>query len=80
MSLYGTVSTASPLCLSAACRKGHSRCSPLSCRAAASSGTPDLQPDAGYSAPVDTRVENTKHLAQDFAPARVAASQAWSSS
>lgn len=80
MSLYGTVSTASPLCLSAACRKGHSSCSPLSCRAAASSGTPDLQPDAGYSAPVDTRAENTKHLAQDFAPALVAASRAWSSS
>lgn len=80
MSLYGTVSTASPPCLSVACRKGHSSCSPLSCRAAASSGTPDLQPDAGYSAPVDTRAENTKHLAQDFAPAHVAASRAWSGS
>lgn len=27
---------------------------------------PDSQPDARSSAPVDTRVENTKHLAQEL--------------
>lgn len=80
MRLYGTVSTASPLCLSAASRKGQNSCSPLSCGAAASSGTPDSQPDGRNSAPADTRVENTKHLAQDFAPAHVAATRGWSGS
>lgn len=80
MSLYDTVSTASPLCLSAASSKGRSSCSSRSCRAAASSGTPDSQPDARNSAPVDTRVEHTKHLAQDFAPAHVAATRGWSNS
>lgn len=80
MGCYGTVSTASPLCLSAASRKGRSSASPLSCGAAAFSGTPDSPPDARNSAPVDTRVENTKHLAQDFAPAHVAATQGWSNS
>lgn len=80
MSWFGTVSTASPLCLSAASRKGRSSGSPLSCGAAASSGTPDSPPDARNSAPADTRAENTKHLAQDFAPAHVAATRGWSNS
>lgn len=57
MSLHGTVSTASPLCLSAASRKGHSFYSPFACCASASSGTPDSQPSAGNSAPVDTSGE-----------------------
>ena len=57
--LHGTASTASLPCLSAASHKGHSFDSPLSPYASASCGTPESQPSAENSAPVDTRRENT---------------------
>lgn len=75
MSLRGMGSAVSLLCLSAASHKGHSFYCPLSpCVSAL--GTSDSQPSAGSSAPVDTRGENTKHLA----PINVAESQGWSTS